>query len=148
MLIILNREITLKLANSKLRVESTGDDEIISCFSSIRTSLLKSTSSRLNTRFWTSSLKSFSLESSIINLRVFDSKVNPTLCMTGSIISFRLKTMITLGKNSKHKIAVVVVRIRTLMVIYATVGRSPTTFATTTTMQEVITTPYTEIPMY
>lgn len=53
-----------------------------------------------------------------------------------------------LGRNKSDNVAVVEVSIKAVIVTYASVTLSPKNFANTTTMTLVITTLYTETPMY
>lgn len=55
---------------------------------------------------------------------------------------------IILGKNSKHNVDVVVMRIKLVIVMYASVALSEIRVPITTTLALVITTEYTLIPMY
>lgn len=66
-----------------------------------------------------------------------DSKVSPLLKMS-----------FIFGKNTKHSVAVVDVRIIDVMIMKASVTCSESRFAKTTTLTLVMTAPYTENPIY
>lgn len=67
----------------------------------------------------------------------------------GHIINLPLLLIATIfGKNSKHNVEVVVIRIRLVIEMYASVALSEIMVPITTTLALVMTTEYTLIPMY
>ena len=77
--------------------------------------------------------------SSVTNLLVLHSIFKPRLWTTGSALS-PARMLVSWGRNSNARVAVVEAKIRAVIVTKAKVTRSDIKFANTTTIPDVITT--------